>query len=104
MGAFAIIAVALFLVSLDPLLGAAPDSGPGALERTPPVMVNRLGKGDRLPLHPGLTNGKSNPADWRGLPLPEGMQTQEKTPVGCDPAFSPVSSPAPRTVYGRCIV
>jgi len=105
MGACAILALAVFLVSLDPLLGAVPSSGPGATERTPPVSVNRFRKGDRLPLvHPGVSDSQKSPGAWRGPPLPNGLQTQEKTPLGCDPAFSPVSSPAPVVVYGRCTV
>ena len=97
MGACAILALAVFLVSLDPLLGAVPSPGPGATERTPPVSVNRLRKGDRLPLvHPGAS-------DSRTKPMPGGLQTQEKAPLGCDPAFSPVSSPAKVVVYGRCM-
>jgi hypothetical protein len=104
-GAFGIVALAFLLVSLDPLLGAAPSSGPGAKERTPAVSVNRFRKGDRLPLaHPGALNGRKSPGVWRELPMPEGLQTREKTPLGCDPAFSPVSSPARAVVYGRCIV
>jgi hypothetical protein len=104
MGAFVVLALGVFLVSLDPLLGAVPSFGPGATERTPPVSVNRLRKGDRLPpVHPGVTNSRTNPGTWR-QPLPEGLQTQEKAPLGCDPAFSPVSSPAPVVVYGRCTV
>jgi hypothetical protein len=103
LGAFAIVALAVFLVSLDPLLGAVPGSEPGASERTPPVSVNRVRKGDRLPLvTPGMTDGWKAPAASRGRPLPDGLQTQERAPVGCDPAFSPVSSPAPVVVYGRC--
>jgi hypothetical protein len=94
-GAFAIVALGVFLVGLDPLLGAVPGFGPGATERTPPVSVNHFRKGDRLPLfHPGLYSGK---------PTPNGLQTRETPPLGCDPAFSPVSSPAPVAVYGRCM-
>ena len=96
MGACAILALAVFLVSLDPLLGAVPSPGPGASERTPPVSVNRLLKGDRLPfVHPGASRGRA---------LPGGLQTRERAPLGCDPAFSPVSSPAKVVVYGRCTV
>ena len=103
MGAFAVVALAVFLVSLDPLLGAVPSSGPGATERTPPVSVNRFRKGDRLPLvHPGSDSLK-NPGAWRKLPVPNSLQTRERAPLGCDPAFSPVSSPAPVVVYGRCM-
>jgi hypothetical protein len=103
-GAFGIVALALLLISLDPLLGAAPSFGPGATERTPAMSVNRFRKGDRLPLvHPGTLNSPTNSGVGRKPPMPDGLQTQEKTPVGCDPAFSPVSSPARVVVYGRCM-
>jgi hypothetical protein len=101
--ALAIVALAVFLVGLDPLLGAVPGGGPAATERTPPVMVNRDRKGDQLPLvHPGPDSLKS-PGAWRQMPMPNGLQTRERAPIGCDPAFSPVSSPAPVVVYGRCM-
>jgi hypothetical protein len=103
-GAFAIVALAVFLVSLDPLLGAVPSFEPGATERTPPVSVNRFRKGDRLPLHPGSSDSLNSPGASHTLPTPNGLQTQERPPLGCDPAFSPVSSPAPVVVYGRCTV
>lgn len=104
LGAFAIVALAVFLVSLDPLLGAVPGFEPGATERTPPVTVNHFRKGDRLPLvQPAVTDGWKSPGARRGQPVPDGLQTQERPPVGCDPAFSPVSSPAPVVVYGRCM-
>lgn len=103
-GALGVVALAFLLISLDPLLGAAPGSGPGAVERTPPVSVNRFRKGDRLPLvHPGLSDSGTDSRVWRDLPLPDGLQTQEKTPLGCDPAFSPVASPARALIFGRCI-
>jgi hypothetical protein len=104
LGAFAIAALSVFLISLDPLLGAVPGFAPGATERTPPVSVNHFRKGDRLPpVHPGLTNNGTSPGAWRERPMPSGLQTQERAPLGCDPAFSPVSSPAPVVVYGRCM-
>lgn len=102
-GAFAIVALAVFLVGLDPLLGAVPSFEPGAMEPTPPVSVNHFRKGDRL-LHPGASDSLQSPGASRMLPMPHGLQTRERTPLGCDPAFSPVSSPAPTVVYGRCTV
>ena len=91
--AFAVVALGVFLVGLDPLLGAVPNFAPAAMERTPPVSVNHFRKGDRLPqVQPGLAV----------RPMPNGLQTQDSAPLGCDPAFSPVSSPAPVVVYGRC--
>jgi hypothetical protein len=98
-GAFGLAALAFLLVSLDPLLGAAPS--PGAAERAPAMSVNHFRKGDRLPLpYEGNLNRQGA---WHKLPMLDGLQTQQRTPVGCDPAFSPVSSPAPVEVYGRCI-
>jgi hypothetical protein len=103
-GAFGTVALAFLLVGLDPLLGAPPGSGPGAAsERSPAASVNRFRKGDRLPLVPGTLNGPANQGVWRGQPMPNGLQTQEKPPLGCDPAFSPVSSPAQAGIYGRCM-
>jgi hypothetical protein len=103
-GAFGIVALAFLLVSLDPLLGAAPSAGTGVTAPTPAVSVNRSRKGDRLPLaHPGTLNGPTNQGVRHGRPMPDGLQTQERAPAGCDPAFSPVSSPARAGVYGRCI-
>lgn len=103
LGAFAIAALSVFLISLDPLLGAVPGFGPDATGRTLPVSVNHFRKGDRLPLvRPGVTGGWENQGASRGRPLPDGLQTREQAPLGCDPAFSPVSSPSPVVVYGRC--
>ncbi len=101
LGAFGLVALAFLLVGLDPLLGAAPSPGAGAAERTPAMSVNHFRKGDRLPLpYPDSPNSQGA---WRNRPMPDGLQSQQRTPVGCDPAFSPVSSPAPIVVYGRCI-
>jgi hypothetical protein len=36
--------------------------------------------------------------------LPALLKAQTKVPVGCDKAFSSVSSPQFATVYGRCLV
>lgn len=103
-GAFGIVALAFVLLSLDPLLGAGPSAGTGATAPTPEVTVNHFRKGDRLPLaHPGALTGRTNQGVRQGRPMPDGLQTQERTPLGCDPAFSPVSSPARAAVYGRCI-
>ena len=95
LGALALCSLAFLLVSLDPFLSAAP-IGSGVSGHTPAFSVNRFRKGDRLPLyHPG--------AVWRDLRVPDGLQSQEKVPFGCDPAFSPVSAPSLSTVYGRCM-
>jgi hypothetical protein len=94
-GAFALASLAFFLVSFAPLLSAAPFS-PGTSDRTPAVSVNHFRKGDRLPLH-DTRAARPDPQ------APDGLQTQGKVPLGCDPAFSPVTSPALSSLYGRCM-
>jgi hypothetical protein len=63
-----------------------------AFSFTPPVSVDRTLKGDRLPL--------SAPADKTEMPLPG--PSRIKIPIGCDRAFSPISSPRLANVFGRC--
>lgn len=93
--ALALCSVGFLLVSFDPFLSAAP-AGPVVGGHQPSVAVNRFRKGDRLPMRPSDAVGR----DLRG---PRGLQSQRKVPVGCDPAFSPVSSPGLSGVYGRCM-
>ena len=94
-GALALCSLTFLLVSLDPFLRAAP-IGSGVSAQTPAVSVNRFRKGDRLPLYQA-------PAVEHDLGAPKSLQTQERVPFGCDPAFSPVSAPSLSTVYGRCM-
>jgi hypothetical protein len=95
LGALAVCSLALLLVSLDPFLSAVA-IGSSVSRHTPDVSVNRFRKGDRLPLyHPG--------AVWRDHQAPDSLQSREKVPFGCDPAFSPVSAPSLSTLYGRCM-
>jgi hypothetical protein len=94
-GALTLCSLVFLLVSVDPFLSAAP-TGPGVSGQTPAFSVNHFRKGDRLPLyHPGAVRDD--------LRAPDGLQTQEKVPFGCDPAFSPVSTPSLSTIYGRCM-
>jgi hypothetical protein len=93
-GAVAFIAVAFLLISFEPLLRAAPFD-PGLSTQTTAFSVNRFRKGDLLPVqHSG--------AIWRDFRRPDGLESEQRVPVGCDPAFSPVSTPALGTVFGRC--
>ncbi|MGB6534577.1 MAG: hypothetical protein WBF58_01290 [Xanthobacteraceae bacterium] len=98
LGAVALCSVALLLVGLAPLpapVGPAVGLGVGAgvSAHAPTVTVNRFRKGDRLPL---FTAGRDG--------TPQGLESRRRVPVGCDPAFSPVSTPALSTLYGRCTV
>jgi hypothetical protein len=69
--------------------GAAPPWDAGLMNSAPRFTVNRFRKDNRLPMTrtPGA-----------------GQSVQKKLPLGCDPAFSPVASPASKSVYGRCMV
>jgi len=99
--AVGLLTLAFVLASLDPFLSAAPLASSGAGDRTPPVAVDRTLKGDRLPL---FDSSVSRPAA-----LPDELRardrstTRAKVPVGCDPSFSPVSSPSMAHFYGRCM-
>ncbi|MGO9004964.1 MAG: hypothetical protein ACLQB4_04265 [Beijerinckiaceae bacterium] len=90
-------ALAFLIVGLDPFLGADPTAGASFTNRTPAVVVNRSRKGDRLSIAP----------DWQGefgsQPLTRpSAAPRAQIPVGCDPAFSPITSPA-ANVYRRCL-
>jgi hypothetical protein len=104
--AFVFVSVAFFFSSLDPFLRAAPIGGPAVSDGTPAVSVNRYRKGDRLHV---LSNSENfnrtgaNGAIWWDRRGQGSAQTRRKMPVGCDPAFSPVSSPSLAMVFGRCL-
>ena len=92
MGAAALCSAAFVLAGVAPRLHAAP-IGSGMSEPVSAMEVNRLGKGDQLPLfHPHAVR----------LELPAGSRAQGKVPLGCDPSFSPILSPQLGTPYGRC--
>ena len=90
----AVAAVAIFTASFISF-ASAPGSG---LFTVNPPEVDRAFKGDRLPLTvPGETSRI-------GAPAAPAQQSREKVPVGCDGAFSPISSPRRANVFRRCIV
>ena len=68
----------------------------GFLSFTPSDAVDRTLKGDRLPL--------PAPTDKTEMPVQSAPSSREKIPVGCDRAFSPVSSPRVANVFQRCTV
>jgi hypothetical protein len=84
--------LALFFVGLIPFLGVGPTAGAGLSAGPPAFTVNREFKGDRLPLPSQINSAVS-----RNMPVPQAV------PVGCDPAFSPISAPRLAYVYGRCV-
>jgi hypothetical protein len=95
-GAFGITALALFFVGLIPFI-ADPSVGAGIAAKAPSFSVNRQFKGDRLPVSKAPSV------------MPQGLSTQQqsskpaKIPVGCEGAFSPISSPRLAHILGRCM-
>ena len=83
------------------ILGAAPLSNgtapPRFTNNAPQFTVNQLRKGDRLPV-------TKRPAMSHHLAVPQSLQNEQKVPLGCDRAFSPVAAPAVKSIYGRCLV
>jgi hypothetical protein len=67
----------------------------GFLSLMPAVSVDRALKGDRLPFAP--------PADKTEMQGPS-TPSRATIPVGCERAFSPISSPRLANVFRRCTV
>jgi hypothetical protein len=107
-GAFGITALALFFVGLIPFI-ADPSVGAGIAAKPPSFSVNRQLKGDRLPSNfapVASRSGVQNGVPQNGLQNDRGAQEQplkpRKIPVGCEGAFSPISSPRLAHILGRC--
>lgn len=82
---------AFWLIGVGPFWNGA--AAPGAANGAAQVTVNRLHKGDRMP----------GPAVWHDIPVPRSVPSEQRVPLGCDRAFSPVVAPAAKSVYGRCL-
>jgi hypothetical protein len=95
-GALGITALALLFVGLIPFF-ADPTVGAGIAAKAPTFSVNRQFKGDRLPL------SRAPSVARRGLSTQEQSPKPAKIPVGCEGAFSPISSPRLAHVLGRCM-
>jgi hypothetical protein len=80
------------------IIGAAPYAAKAGLTNSAPLFtVNQFRKGDRLPM-------TRTPAVSHDLLMPESLRSRKKLPVGCDPVFGPIASPAAKSIYGRCMV
>ena len=77
-----------------------PNSVPLWLTTTPPVSVDRTLKSDRLPLVTPINKSHRQ----LGSPAKPEQARFEKIPVGCDPAFSPISAPRLAKIFRRCTV
>jgi len=95
-GAFGITSLALFFVGLIPFI-ADPTIGAGIAAKAPSFSVNRQFKGDRLP----VSNAPS--VTQRGLSTQQQSSKPARIPVGCEGAFSPISSPRLAHILGRCM-
>jgi hypothetical protein len=94
--ALGITALALFFVGLIPFF-ADPTVGGGIAAKAPSFSVNRQFKSDRLPVSSAPNVAR------RGLSTQEQSSKPQKIPVGCEGAFSPISSPRLAHIVGRCM-
>lgn len=95
-GALAIISLALLFVGIIPFFSTAPSAG--AVVKVPAFTVNREFKGDRLPVASTIDAA----ARQNALHARWGSLKSGEMPVGCEPAFSPVTAPRLAYYYGRC--
>jgi hypothetical protein len=96
-GALGVTVLGVCFLGLIPFMGIEPSAGAG-FARTPAVSVNRELKGDRLPLPSEINSAISRVEPHSVVPY----GAPHEVPVGCDPAFSPVSAPRLAYYFGRC--
>ena len=102
--AFGLFALAIFLVGLYPFFGLT--AGAGVTRIAPAVSVDRTLKGDLLPLS---TSPIYDVPDWKNdfgafASLQQrSAEPRVLTPLGCDPAFSPIYTPVAANIFGRCM-
>ncbi len=97
-GALGITALALVFVGLIPFLSAALTAGAGLAPSTSGFTVNCEFKGDRLP----IVSPTNSAVSRNELRSPRRSLASEEIPIGCEPAFSPVTNPHLANYYGRC--
>lgn len=99
--AIGLLSLAFLAVSLDPFFAAGPTSGASFFGMAPAGAVDRSFKGDRLPVS---ESAAPYTPDWSAeFGALTSMRLRAQMPVGCDPAFSPISSPLLARVYRRCV-
>jgi hypothetical protein len=95
---FAGVALALFIAGLVSF-PSFPTTGAGLFSTPAAISVNRVRKGDRQP--------PAKSTVWQrefGMPvLPAPSPPRARIPIGCDAAFSPISSPHLANVFRRCL-
>jgi hypothetical protein len=103
-GAAGVVTFAFTLGSFVQFLNADPVSGAVLKTGTPGLSVNHFRKGDRLPLYSPAASDPGAAARQDTPRMRYHLETTDKMPVGCDPAFSPITTASPVVVYGRCTV
>ena len=74
----------------------------GMFASNPAPSVNRVLKGDRLPL---IGRAMQTHEESPTLPAsPVQPAAGGRVPVGCEAAFSPISAPQLATIFRRCVV
>jgi hypothetical protein len=91
---FAGVALASFIAGFV-AFPSLPNSAPLWLTGNQPMSVDRKLKGDRLPLISRELGSQV---------APEHSQSRAKVPVGCDAAFSAISTPRMANIFRRCTV
>jgi hypothetical protein len=76
-----------------------PHAGAGWSDSNPPAAVDRTFKGDRLPVVTPIAQPRQ-----QNVPELPRSRSVEKAPLGCDAAFSSISTPRPANVFRRCTV
>jgi hypothetical protein len=107
-GAVGLVSLSLFTAALI-TFPAWPTTGAGltgaGFWTTPSVSVNRALKGDRLPINiPQGASPLHSILPDESQPAPAQPRTRAQIPLGCDAAFSPISSPLLAHVFRRCVV
>lgn len=99
---FASMALAAFLAGFV-AFPSSPNSAPLWLTGRQQISVNRALKRDRLPLIAAISKSQTSRPHQLELPIgPRPSQPQAKIPVGCEAAFSPISTPRLANVFRRC--
>jgi hypothetical protein len=98
--AVGVLSLAVLIVGLIPFVSVGLSAGAVLMGATAPVSVNRALKGDRLPL---ISDAVNSAVSRAVLQSQQRSQTPTSIPVGCDAAFSPISSPSLAHVYRRCM-
>ena len=93
-GALGFAMLGLLIVELI-LLPSSPTTDAGMTVPVPTVDVNRGLKGDRLP---PVAKPEQIGSPMRPLPPP-----RAQVPLGCEAAFSPISSPSQAKIFRRCM-